>query len=239
MGLLRAISNLWRGTENQDRYAQTGRKTMIENTNQLVAQGCKTRVRHFNREDVDKWLAWSQQPDPLYSSSYPRQMNRYERDAWFYERTNRTDYYMFAVDNFEGQLVGLITLRNIDKFRIQAVLGITLRPESLGGGYGTDSLWAFLHYFFDVMRFDVMLLDVAAYNRRAQRVYEKCGFVYTGEHWGYFEDYSVFVNDHYRGVRQYFRKQGAWVETLFYDMLIRRQDFNERRRLGLDPQIKH
>jgi diamine N-acetyltransferase len=238
MGLLKAISNFWRGTDNQDREAQARQKLMIENTNQLLAQGRKTRIRHFTREDVDKWLAWPHQPDPLYSSSYPRPMNRYERDAWFYERTNRTDYFMYAVDDPEGRLVGLITLRNVDKFHIQAVLGITLRPEALSAGFGTDCLWTFLHYYFDILRFDVMILDVAAYNRRAQRLYEKCGFVHTGEHWGYFEDYSVFINDHYRSIRQYFRKQGAWVETLFYDMLLRRQDFNEHRRIGLAPSHK-
>jgi diamine N-acetyltransferase len=110
-----------------------------------------------------------------------------------------------------------------------------LRPEALNYGYGTDSLWAFLGYYFDLMQFDAMLLDVAAYNRRAQRVYEKCGFVYTGEHWGHFDDYTVYTNDHYRGLRQYFRRHGAWIETLYYDMVLRRHDFWRRRQMGLSP----
>lgn len=211
---------------------------MAMTENQVLAQGEKSRIRHFTRDDVDCWLEWPYHADPLYSASYPRPMNRYERDAWYYERLNRTDYMMFAVDDLQGRLLGLLTLRNIDRQRTHAVLGITLRPEILSYGFGTDSLWAFLSYYFTYLRFDAMLLDVAAYNRRGQRVYEKCGFVYTGEHWGHFDDYTVFSNDHYRGIRQYFRRHGAWIETLFYDMVLRRHDYYKRVQLGLGPTIR-
>ncbi len=206
--------------------------------NRVLVAGEKSLIRQFSREDVDAWLQWPPQPDPLFASSYPRPMNRYERDAWYYERLNRSDYMMFAVDDKQGQLVGLLTLRNIDRNRTHSVLGITLRPETLSIGLGTDSLWAFLGYYFDVLRFDSMILDVAAYNRRAQRVYEKCGFVYTAEHWGHFDDYSVFTNEHYNGIRHYFRRHGAWIETLFYDMVLRRHDFYKRRQMGLGPIFK-
>ncbi len=206
--------------------------------NRVLAAGVKCVVRQFTRDDVDAWLAWPPHLDPLYQSSYPRPMNRYERDAWYYERLNRNDYMMFAVDDKQGRLAGLLTLRNIDRNRTHAVLGITLRPEALNYGIGTDSLWTFLSYYFDVLHFDAMILDVAAYNRRAQRVYEKCGFVYTGEHWGHFDDYNVFIDDHYNGIRQYFRRHGAWIETLFYDMVLRRQDYYKRRQMGLGPIIK-
>lgn len=208
---------------------------MATTENQVLAWGTRSRIRPFSREDVDRWMEWPPHLDPLYSSSYPRPMNRYERDGWYYERLNRSDYMMFAVDDLQGRLVGLLTLRNIDRHRSHAVLGITLRPEALGAGYGTDSLWTFLGYYFDVLQFDAMLLDVAAYNRRAQRVYEKCGFVYTGEHWGHFDDYSVFTNDHYKSIRHFFRRHGAWVETLFYDMVLRRHDYFRRRQMGLGP----
>jgi diamine N-acetyltransferase len=211
---------------------------MAMTDNQVIARGSKSQIRLFNREHVDRWMEWPQVLDPLYSSSYPRYMNKFERDAWYYERTNRTDYMMFACEDDRENLMGLLTLRNIDRYRTHAVLGLTMRPENISQGYGTDSLWAFLNYFFETMRFDAMLLDVAAYNRRAQRVYEKCGFVYTGEHWGYYDDYSVFTNDYYRTIRSYFRRHGAWVETLFYDMVLRRYDYYRRRQLGLGPIIR-
>lgn len=210
---------------------------MIED--RILAKGELTVIRSFSRDDVDKWLQWPPHPDPLYQSSYPRPMNRYERDAWYYERLNRSDYMMYAVDDFNGSLIGLLTLRNIDRARTHAVLGITLSPNALNGGYGTDSLWTFLSYFFNFMRFDAMILDVAAYNRRAQRVYEKCGFVYTGEHWGHYDDYTVFTNEHYRGIRNYFRRHGPWIESLFYDMILRRDDFLRRSQLGLIPTRRH
>lgn len=209
---------------------------MIEN--QILARGTKSVIRQFTREHVDRWMEWATVHDPLYASSYPRYMNRFERDAWYYERINRGDYLMYACEDFDGQLMGLLTLRNIDRYRTHAVLGLTMRPENLSQGFGTDCLWTFLGYYFDYLRFDAMLLDVAAYNRRAQRVYEKCGFVYTGEHWGHYDDYTVFNNDFYKNIRQYFRRHGAWVETLFYDMVLRRFDYYRRLQLGLGPIIK-
>ena len=209
---------------------------MLEN--QVLARGSKTQIRQFSRDHVDRWMEWPPHLDPLYVASYPRPMQRYERDAWYHERLNRPDYMMFALEDFDNRLVGLLTLRNIDRYRAHGVLGLTLRPEVLSGGYGTDGLWTFLSYYFDHLHFDAMILDVAAYNRRAQRVYEKCGFVYSGEHWGHFDDYSVFNNDYYRYIRQYFRRRGAWMETLFYDMLLRRHDYYKRRQLGLGPIIK-
>jgi RimJ/RimL family protein N-acetyltransferase len=239
MGLLSVITNLKRRRNGAIRATvnkTAGQRNMIIDDRALV-KGQKTIIRRFTREDVDSWLAWASHPDPLYSSSYPRSMHRYERDAWFAERSNRWDYMMFAVDDLQGQLVGLITLRNIERSHSHAVLGITLRPEVLSGGYGTDSLWAFLSYYFDALGFDAMILDVAAYNRRAQRVYEKCGFIYTGEHWGHFDDYTVFSNAYYQGIRHYFRQHGAWVETLYYDMVLRRYDFLQRRQRGLGPII--
>ena len=198
--------------------------------NRVLAKGQKCYLRQFSREDVDNWLAWPTYHDPLYSSSYPRPMNRFERDSWYYERTSRYDYMMFAVDDFQNNLVGLITLRNIDKNQSFAVLGISMRPDFLDVGFGTDSLWAFLNYYFDILNFDSMVLDVAAYNLRAQRVYEKCGFVYTGEHWGHFDDYTVFSNNYYKELRHFFRQHGAWVEALYYDMVLRRYDYYQIRR---------
>lgn len=208
---------------------------MFNENHKVLAQGRRVRIRTFSRRDVDSWLDWPQQTDPLYLSSYPHPMGRWERDNWFNERSNRYDYMMFALDDMQGRLVGLLTLRNIDRNRIQATLGLTMRPEALGQGYGTDSLYTFLGHFFGPLGFDIMLLDVAAYNKRAQRVYEKCGFTYFGDHWGYFDDYSIFNDPKYAPIRHLFRRNGIWLETLFYDMSLRRNDYLRMRSLGHNP----
>jgi len=230
MGILSTL-NLWRKKRSSIILGQRG---MVLD-NRVLARGHKTLVHQFMREDVDKWMAWPMHQDPLYASSYPRTMNRFERDDWFQDRSSRNDYMMFAAEDFQGNLIGLITLRNIERNRTHAVLGITIRPEILGSGFGTDCLWIFLYYYFETLHFDALILDVAAYNYRAQRVYEKCGFVRTGEHWGHYDDYSVFYNDYYKNIRNYFRQRGAWIETLYYDMILRRYDYLHLRKQGYDP----
>ena len=190
---------------------------------EIVARGKKTIIRRFEREDVDKRQAWPRHTDPLYSHNDPRPMSGRERDFWFLERTSSSSYRMFAIDDFQGHLVGWLTLRNIDPKSNSSVLGIALNPLWMGMGFGTDSLWAFLDYYFEEAGFAEMRLDVAAFNRRAMRSYEKCGFQYIGQHWTEHPSSlfpPVFKDSRYRDVVKFFRRSLLGVEVLYYDMAL-------------------
>ena len=49
-----------------------------------------------------------------------------------------------------------------------------------GRGYGTEATRLLLDYAFDVVGVHRVTLEVFDFNTRAQRVYEKCGFVREG-----------------------------------------------------------
>jgi diamine N-acetyltransferase len=194
----------------------------------IVARGKKTVIRWFQREDVDKRQAWPRHTDPLYSHNDPRPMSVREQDFWFLERSSSTTYKMFAIDDFHGNMVGWLTLRNIHPQASTSVLGIALNPLWMDIGYGTDSLMAFLKYYFDSMGFRDMQLDVAAFNRRGMRSYEKCGFRYVGQHWTEHPSSlfpPVFKDSRYRDVVRYFKRSLLGVEVLYYDMAIDRATF--------------
>ena len=203
----------------------------------IVARGKKTVVRWFERADVDRRQQWSKHTDPLYSHNDPRPMTSRERDLWFLERTAGASYRMFAVDDLQGELIGWITLRNVNVDAGTSVLGIALEPTRMGQGYGTDALVAFLEYYFGAMGFKELWLDVAAFNHRAMRCYEKCGFRYMGKHWVEHPSSSfppVLSDPKYREVTPYFRRSLLGVELLYYDMMVDRASFVRRRAMEGD-----
>ena len=68
-------------------------------------------------------------------------------------------------------------------------------------GYGTDAIRAFLAFLFDTVGFHRVWLGTYDYNVRAQRAYEKCGFVREGV------------------TRQSDWVDGRWVDSVIYGIL--------------------
>jgi len=73
-----------------------------------------------------------------------------------------------------------------------AKMGISIRPEDQGQGYGPEAIqwaleWAFVH-----AGLHWVVLNVTEWNERATRVYERLGFVEGGEVVGFIR-YGGFV----------------------------------------------
>ncbi len=186
---------------------------------QYLVSGQRTRMRRFTRRDVDRWLAWPKHADPLYSPYNPLPMSGSLRDAWYDDLVQRQAQLPFAVDDREGNMIGRIFLRFVNRAEGRAVLGIDFDPRHVGQGYGTDALRAFLGYYFGPLRFRRLLLSVAAYNVRARRSYERCGFTYLDTHWERLAcEADIFGDEHYRELRSLFRRGRNGLEALFHTM---------------------
>ncbi len=111
-------------------------------------------------------------------------------------------------------------LRHVRHEERSAVLGIDLHPAYLSKGYGTESLGAFLHHYFEHMAFERMLLSVAAHNVRARRCYESLGFTTVGSHWDAHVGPDVSGQPDYTYMRHLFRRGLLGLESLFYDMRL-------------------
>ncbi len=194
----------------------------------IVARGEKTTIRWFERADVDKRQRWTRHTDPLYSHNDPRPMVGRERDLWFLERSSSSSYRMFAVDDLQEEMIGWITLRNINKSAGTSVLGIAIEPTRMSQGLGTDALMAFLDYYFRSLGFREMWLDVAAFNLRGIRCYEKCGFRFVGKHWTEHPTSAfpaVLSDQKYKDIAHYFRRSMLGVEVLYLDMVVDRTSY--------------
>jgi diamine N-acetyltransferase len=192
-------------------------------TRQYLVVGELSRIRRFTRRDVDRWLAWPNHPDPLYSPYNRLAMPDPLRDAWYDDLVHRQAQIPFAVDDFQGAMIGRIFLRFINRVDGGSVLGIDFDPRYVGQGYGTDALRAFMGYYFGELGFRRLLLSVAAYNARARRSYERCGFCYLSTHWERLKcDADVFGDKRYRQLRRLFRRGRTGLEALFCTMVATR-----------------
>lgn len=190
-------------------------------TARYIARGELTRIRRFTRRDMDRWLAWPPHSDPLYSSFDPPIMSGSMRDAWFDDLVKQQGQLPFAIDSLDGELVGRLFLRHVRRDEGSSVLGIDLDPRILGRRLGTDALRAFLEHYFSSGAFGRMLLTVGAYNRRACRSYERCGFRLLSTHWDRFKSRADVLRDpRYARLRHLFRPAGRGVEALMHDMVI-------------------
>jgi RimJ/RimL family protein N-acetyltransferase len=200
-----------------------------------IASGARTRVRAFTRADVDAWQAWPDYPERLLVGTSPRRMPPDQRTRWFDDITQRQRQIPFAIEDESGDMIGRIFLRHVRHEERSAVLGIDLHPDYLGVGYGTESLGAFLHHYFEHMAFERMLLSVAAHNVRARRSYESLGFVTVGSHWDAHLGPDVSNETQFAHLRHLFRRGPLGLESLFYDMRLERSEWRRNQPASKPP----
>ncbi|WP_207454365.1 GNAT family N-acetyltransferase [Herbiconiux sp. SYSU D00978] len=108
----------------------------------------------FTRDSVDRWL------EKLAAAG------------------DRADWAI--VRSADGEHLGEIVLNEYDELASSVNFRIGMRTDVAGRGYGTEATRAVVAHAFDVLGLHRISLDVFSFNPRAQRVYEKCGFVVEG-----------------------------------------------------------
>ena len=195
----------------------------------VVATGQRVRIRSFTRADVDYWQEWPDYEEPLLRGSSPKRMDPEQRDRWFDDLINRQRQVPYSIDDEHGRLIGRLFLRQVKLEEGSAVLGIDLRADTLGQRYGTEAMHVFLPYYFTTLGFQRMLLSVAAYNERARRSYESLGFSNLGTHWDAHNGPDPSSDPSSHDVAHLFRRGPIGLETLFYDMVLEREDWERWR----------
>ncbi|HUU44008.1 MAG TPA: GNAT family N-acetyltransferase, partial [Planctomycetota bacterium] len=143
----------------------------------------RVTLRRFTRADLDRRCTWPPYDEPVFSHLNLHLDTPRRRDAWFDREWSAREPFWFAVDDETGELVGTITLRDVQRWKRITRIGVHLHPKRLGRGYGTETMRLFLDYYFDRLGYRMLKLDVAVYNTRAVRCYEKLGFTHDLEFW--------------------------------------------------------
>ena len=92
---------------------------------------------------------------------------------------DRADYAILRKE--DRVYLGDVVLSGIDEDNRSGAFRIALTgPDVFGKGYGTEATRLLLGYAFDVVGLHRVSLEVFDFNPRAQRAYEKAGFVREG-----------------------------------------------------------
>lgn len=114
-------------------------------------------------------------------------------------RDDRADWALLHAET--GEFVGEAVLNELDDENAAMNFRIALVPGRPGQGYGTEATTAVLDHAFHVIGLHRVSLEVYSFNPRAQRSYEKAGFVTEGR------------------LREALYWEGAWVDAVVMSVL--------------------
>ncbi len=153
-----------------------------------------------------------------------------EIEEWYRYKTRGYNRKYYSVFNEEDRLIGYMGIKYIRRILKESTLGIVFDPNYINKGYGTDSILTFLDYYFNKLGMRKMYLDVAKFNKRAIRCYEKCGFsivdTYIDE---FFNQNLDLTNPYYLEERSSFVLKDGKVYNYIYKMKIDRNTYLKER----------
>ncbi len=191
-------------------------------------RGNRVRIRPLRREDVYEMRNWGKHDDPLFEDYNFPNLNDDEIHRWYYYRISKKSSICFAVLDEEDRVIGYINIRNIRRIMKTAKLGIVFDPMILNKGYGSEAIIALLDYYFNAMKMRVLYLDVAKFNKRAIRCYEKCGFKIIRQYQARYLDFKREIYDDKSHVwnEEFFSINNDVVYCRYYEMRVQKNDVN-------------
>ena len=144
-----------------------------------VLSGTKVVLSRMRREDLEQIIAPFQDLElTTYLQGFGFTSSEQEQAEWLEANLkNSARQVQFGVYLPEGELIGGVTLRDIDHRRGTAELGIAIyREQHWGGGYGSEATLLMCQYGAFHLGLHNILLKVFAFNERAIRAYQKVGF---------------------------------------------------------------
>ncbi|WP_256840841.1 GNAT family N-acetyltransferase [Ornithinimicrobium cryptoxanthini] len=100
---------------------------------------------------------------------------------WYSTRNDQPDRLdLMVVDHTSGQVVGEVVLNQWDEGSATCNFRTLIGPAGRDRGLGTEAARLLMDYAFTHLPLHRIDLEVYAFNPRAQRVYEKVGFVVEG-----------------------------------------------------------
>jgi RimJ/RimL family protein N-acetyltransferase len=150
-----------------------------------IIYGAKIRLRAYEGSDVPHFYEWVNDPEVTSGLALYLPISKEAEDRWFEGLAQRDEHERpFAIDVREGQnwkLIGNCAVFGID-WRIRSgELGIMIGDKGAWNrGYGTEAIRLLTAHCFDTLNLNRVQLKVYAGNGRAQRAYQKAGFVEEG-----------------------------------------------------------
>jgi len=150
--------------------------------------GKVVRLRALRATDLERLRGFINDPEVLRMSNVYRPISDAQQDAWWKHVAADPTAAWFAIDDVATDvLVGTCCLVDLDWVARVAELRVRIGdPGAWGRGLGSEACVLLVEYAFLHLGLERVWLRVFAQHARAQRLYEKLGFVVEGRlrrHW--------------------------------------------------------
>lgn len=188
--------------------------------------GKRVIIKKLELEDVFQMRNWGFHKNPLLSDYNFPDMTDNEIKKWYKIKTSYFLDKYYGVKNGQGYLLGYLGIKNIRLIKRESTLGIVFDPDKMNKGYGTEALSVFLNHYFTEMNMKKMYLEVAEFNTRAKKVYEKVGFKEDGYYLDvFFNNKLDLSNPYYLDKKSSFVIDGKKIYNYIYKMKLEREVF--------------
>ena len=141
------------------------------------------KLREIQRHDMKTINSWRNNEDIISTLGAPfRFINQEVDERWFEQyMMQRSNTVRCAITTKENdEILGIVSLVEIDFINRSAQFHIMIGESEQNKGAGTFGVQSMINHGFKNYGLHRIELHVLADNKRAQHVYEKCGFVQEG-----------------------------------------------------------
>jgi len=146
-----------------------------------VLKGKKVVLREKRLEDAANDYAWRSDEElarldaaPTLKAPFIEFLASYADELRYPSPQRRR----FAIETLDGKHIGNCMYYDIDEDRGEAELGIMIGDRDYWDqGYGADAITTLLDHIFSITKLNRIYLNTLDWNIRAQRCFQKCGFV--------------------------------------------------------------
>lgn len=161
--------------------------------------GSRVRLRSVEPSDYHLLHTWLNDPDVMLYWGRPGNTQSLAQVIGDEERqAARTNSQKYLIETLEGdEPIGQVDYYDLDLIARSVWTSIMIgNPKYWGGGYGTDAMRTLLRHLFQQLGLHRVSLTAHKSNTRAQRSYEKNGFVSEG----LMRDWMFFNGEYVDGV---------------------------------------
>ena len=162
------------------------------------------KLRELERKDITIINQWRNDEEIIVTLGAPfRFINKEVDEKWFesYMQSRYNTIRCAIVDEECDDIIGLVTLADINYINRSATLHLMVGAKSQNKGAGTFAVRSIINHAFDNYGLHRIELEVLSDNERAKHVYEKCGFKQEGIR------------------REAVYKKGKYVDMLIYALI--------------------
>lgn len=145
-------------------------------------QGENIYLSPLAMNDAEKFATWLNDFQITDYTGASAKVYSYEAETeWFAKNIKENPYIMAIIKMDNDEVIGNISLNNIDRVNRKATLGILIgEDKNRSKGYGTEAIGLILEFAFKYLNLNSVFLTYLECNTRARKCYEKVGFKEIG-----------------------------------------------------------